>query len=66
MLTICTRCRTPYDRRQADPAVPAALSAFCSSCATGAVREATPALATVARIDTELTVLPRSVLPVAS
>lgn len=66
MLTICTRCRTPYDRRQADPAAPAALSAFCSACATGAEREAAPVLAAVTWIDTELTVLPRSVLPVAS
>ena len=66
MLTICTRCRTPYDRRQADPAAPAALAAFCDSCASGVLRELAPALATVARIDTELTVLPRSVLPVAS
>ena len=37
MVTICTRCRTPYDRRQAGPALPSALSAFCSTCATGAV-----------------------------
>ncbi|MFC6238930.1 hypothetical protein [Longivirga aurantiaca] len=66
MLTICTRCRTPYDRRQADPAAPAVLSALCSACATGAVREAEPVLAAVAWIDTERTVLPRSVLPVAS
>ena len=66
MLTICTRCRIPYDRRQADPAVPSAVAAFCSSCATGAVGEAAPVLATVARIDTGLTVLPRSILPVAS
>lgn len=66
MLTICTRCRTPYDRRQAGPALPSALSAVCSTCATGAVREDAHVLATVARIDTELTVLPRSVLPVAS
>lgn len=66
MLTICTRCRTPYDRRQADPSVPAAIMALCPTCGTGALREPAPVLATVAHLGTQLTVLPRSVLPVAS
>lgn len=66
MLTICTRCRTPYDRRQADPVAPRALAAMCEACATGADRAYAPILATVAHLDVELTVLPRNVLPVAS
>jgi hypothetical protein len=63
MLTICTRCRTPYDRRQA---APRALAAMCTACATGAQPEQASHLAPVTRLEAELTVLPRTFLPVAS
>ena len=66
MLTICTRCRTPYDRRQADPAAARALVAMCATCASGAQPEMVVVLAPVTRLEVELTVLPRSILPVAS
>lgn len=71
MLTICSRCRTPHDRRTAASDTPRALASWCPSCATGAEREDAALLATVAQLDpslhdAELTVLPRSVLPAAS
>jgi len=39
---------------------------MCSTCTSGTLRDEVPALATVAHLEVELTVLPRSVLPVAS
>lgn len=66
MLTICSRCRTPYDHRQADHAPALVLAGMCGTCTSGTLREESPVLATVAHLDVELTVLPRSVLPVAS
>ncbi|MGD9955259.1 MAG: hypothetical protein AB7O74_14025 [Candidatus Nanopelagicales bacterium] len=66
MLTICTRCRTPYDHRQTLPTGPLVLAGACDACVTGAARAEVPMLATVAHLDVELTVLPRTVLPVAS
>jgi hypothetical protein len=66
MLTICTRCRTPYDRRLAGADVPAHLVAFCADCAAGTVRDAGATVMTLPAPHAEITVLPRSVLPVAS
>jgi len=66
MITICTRCRTPYDHRQADASTALVLAGMCGTCTSGTLREEAPALATVAHLDVELTVLPRNVLPVAS
>ena len=66
MLTICTRCRTPYDRRLAASGVPAPLVALCTDCAAGTVRDAGATLMTLPAPHAEVTVLPRSVLPVAS
>ncbi len=66
MLTICTRCRTPYDRRRAAVGSFPRLLAFCTDCVAGTVRSQgslkAPALAPV----TDITVLPRRALPVAS
>jgi hypothetical protein len=66
MLTICTRCRTPYDRRLADAYAPAHLVALCADCAGGTVREGGATLMTLPAPHAEVTVLPRSVLPIAS
>lgn len=66
MLTICTRCRAPYDRRNAGADAPSFLVAFCPDCADGTVRDAGATLMTLPAPHAEITVLPRSVLPVAS
>lgn len=66
MVTICTRCRTPYDRRLAIVGVPAHLVAFCADCASGTVPESGATPITLLAQHAELTVLPRSVLPIAS
>jgi hypothetical protein len=66
MLTICTRCRTPYDRRRAEAAAPARVSPFCADCAHGTAPEACATLVSLPAPQPELMVLPRSVLPVAS
>ena len=66
MLTICTRCRTPYDRRRAAAGVPRHLVALCVDCSRGTVRVSRATLVSVPARQAELTVLPRTVLPVAS
>jgi hypothetical protein len=66
MLTICTRCRTPYDRRRAAAGTSPRLLALCTDCVTGTVRNQGPLTAPALAPVTDITVLPRRALPVAS
>jgi hypothetical protein len=67
MLTICPRCRTPYDRRDgALAALPAGDAVRCAGCRTGSSADTRVPVLVPFPVLSEADAMPATVLPVAS